>query len=395
MMRRAGPNIGPKTRQPALGPGGSPTHHELALDLIFNREALRTRLPSTLSARWSGAPPPPTGTRSVIRKDAYIGSRRSRNIPCHTPFHYLCFRNCLCSQLTLIRLNLWHIPHSEYLRPEAIVVGLAELANLKSLTIGFESPLSRPDQEFQRSPPPKRTVLLALARFELKGVSEYAEDLVAQIDAPLLESVYATFFDQLVFDVPQLAQLMRHTTGCQALNEAHMDFGDHRVQVEFLPPTRTLDEKSRLKVLCDGLNPHLSSLLQVFSSIFPSICSAEHLYIYTSRHTEDLQWLEILHPFTAVKNLYLNRKFAQRIALALLVREDVLPHLPAFENLFLEQSQPWEPVRDFNNEWPPARHWAVHCCTKALRSPCDRFPMGRATYYSPFVDSRDQLQYLS
>ena len=75
-----------------------------------------------------------------------------------------------------------------------------------------------------------------------------------------------------------------------------------------------------------------------------------HPHISTYR---DVQWLEILHPITAVKNLYLNRKFAQRIALALLVRErveDVLPHLPALENLFLEQSQPWEPVRDFNND---------------------------------------------
>ena len=26
------------------------------------------------------------------------------------------------------------------------------------------------------------------------------------------------------------------------------------------------------------------------------------------------------------------------------------PHLPALENLFLEQSQPWEPVRDSNND---------------------------------------------
>ena len=264
----------------------------------------------------------------------------------------------------LVRLHLGNIPHSGYFSPEAIIVSLAELSNLKSLTIGFESRLSRPDREFQRPPAPKRTVLPALTHFAFKGASEYAEDLVAQIYAPLLESIYVTFFDQLVIDAPQLAQLMRHTRGFQALNEAHVDFGDHHVQVEFLPPTRTFDEKSGLKVLCDGLNSQLSSLPQVFSSMFPSIYSVEHLYIYTSRHMptpwhdrhrdiEYMQWLEILHPFTAVKNLYLNRKIAQRIVLALLVRErvaDVLPHLPALENIFLEESQPWEPVLDFNND---------------------------------------------
>jgi hypothetical protein len=257
----------------------------------------------------------------------------------------------------LVCLNLGNIPHSGYFSPEAIVVGLTGLANLKYLTIGFESPLSRPDREIQRPPPPRRTVLPALTRFEFKGVSEYAEDLVAQINAPLLDSIYVTFFHELVFDIPQLARLMRRTTGFETLNQAHVDFGNYRVQVESLPPTRTFDEKSGLKVLCDELNTQFSSLIQVFTSIFPSIYMVEHLYIYTSRHLlsqwhrdiENMQWLEILHPFTSVKKLYLNRKFAQRIALALLVRKRVADMLPALENLFLERRRPWEPVQDFRD----------------------------------------------
>jgi hypothetical protein len=268
----------------------------------------------------------------------------------------------------LVCLDLGNIPHSGYFPPEAIVVGLTEFANLKSLTIGFESPLSRPDWESRRPPPPKRTVLPALTRFEFKGVSEYAEDLVAQIDAPLLDSIYVTFFHQLIFDIPQLARLMSRTARLQALNEVHVDFVDDGVQVESLPPTRTFDEKSGLKVLCDELNSQLSSLAQVFTSIFPSIYTVEHLYIYTSRSRylpsqccqwhrdiENMQWLEILHPFTAVRNLYLNIKFAQRIAPALLVRERATDELPALENIFLEEHIPSGPFLDAIGQFVAAR----------------------------------------
>jgi hypothetical protein len=273
----------------------------------------------------------------------------------------------------LVCLDLENIPHSGYFPPEAIVVGLAELANLKSLTIGFESPLSRPDWDNRRPPPPKCTILPALTRFEFKGVSEYAEDLVAQIDAPLLDSIYVTFFHQLIFNIPQLARLMRRTARLQALNEVHVDFVDDGVQVESRSPTRIFDEKSGLKVLCDELDSQLSPLAQVFTSIFPLICVVEYLYIYASRSRylpsqccqwhrdiENMQWLEILHPFTAVKNLYLNTKFAQRIVPALLVRERVTVVLPALENLFLEEHMPSGPFLETIGLFVAARQLLGH-----------------------------------
>ena len=89
----------------------------------------------------------------------------------------------LLSATDLVRLSLWNIPHSGYISPEAIVTALAVLANLKTLTVGFKSPLSLPDSA-RRPPPVKRTVLLALTRFKFKGVSEYLEDFVTRIDAP-------------------------------------------------------------------------------------------------------------------------------------------------------------------------------------------------------------------
>ena len=135
----------------------------------------------------------------------------------------------LLSATDLVRLMLWDIPNSGYISPEAIVTSLAVLANLKFLTIGFEYSLSFPDQE--RHPPLlTHTVLPVLTHFEVQGVSEYVEDLVSRIDAPLLDYIRITFLHEFAFDTSQLAQFLRRTTRLQALNEAYVHFDYFEVQ---------------------------------------------------------------------------------------------------------------------------------------------------------------------
>jgi hypothetical protein len=60
----------------------------------------------------------------------------------------------------------------------------------------FESPRSLLYRESRCQPPRTRTVLPALTRFELKGASEWLEDVVARIDVSLLNSTWLTFFHQ-------------------------------------------------------------------------------------------------------------------------------------------------------------------------------------------------------
>jgi F-box-like len=270
----------------------------------------------------------------------------------------------LLSATDLIRLDLVDIPHSGYMSPEAIVTGLAMLSNLISLTLKFKSPLSRPDRERRYPPPLTRTALHALTRFEFKGVSEYLEYIVARIDTPLLDSIRITFFQQLIFDIPQLAQFMRRTTRFQTLNEADMIFNDTSVQVGYLPPTWTLDENFGLRISCRDLEWQLSSLAQVITSFFPSIYIVEHLYIHWPQHLpsrwqDDIEniWLEILYPFSAVKSLYISKTFVKCIAVALqeLVGERVTDVLPALESLFLEELPPSGPVREAIGQFIAAR----------------------------------------
>jgi hypothetical protein len=253
----------------------------------------------------------------------------------------------LSSTAHLVHLDLWRIPHSGYISPKVMADGLSVLTRLESLFITFESPRSHPDWKRRRPSPPTRTsvILPVLTELYFKGVSEYLENLVAQIDAPQLDKLSITFFHQLIFDTPQLTQFISRTPKFKAHDEARVFFDDRHVRVT-LP--QTFDESLELTISCSQLDWQLSSLAQVCSSSFPQVLipAVENLYICDGRSSKGLwqgdiensQWLELLCPFTGVKSLYLSREFGPRIAPALqeLVGERVTEVLPALEKLYLE-----------------------------------------------------------
>ena len=255
----------------------------------------------------------------------------------HIPFPGL--PKLLLSATHLVSLILFDIPHSGYFSPEAIVTGLSALTSLESLQIRFNSPRSRPDRS-RRPPPLTRALLPALTYFKFIGVSEYLDDLVARLNAPLLHKLDITFFHQLVFDTPQLTQFISRTPEFKARDDALVQFADSSVQVS------TYDKALRLEISCGQSDWQLSSLAQVCGSIFVS--AIEHLYIqedissspWQDDDIEIVQWLELLHRFTAVKDLRISRKFIPRIAPTLkeLVGGRVREVLPALKTLFLVET---------------------------------------------------------
>jgi hypothetical protein len=89
--------------------------------------------------------------------------------------------------------------------------------------------------------------------------------------------------------------------------------------------------------------------------------------------TENAQWLELLHPFTAMKNLYLSKEFTPRIAPALqeLVGERVVEILPALQRLFLEEVNPAGPVQEAIEKFVAARQLSGHPIVVSPYSPWD------------------------
>jgi hypothetical protein len=288
---------------------------------------------------------------------------------------FLALPKLLLSATHLVRLILYRIPHSGYFSPEAIITRLAVMPNLNLLIIGFQSPQSRPHRE-SRPLPAIRTVLPALTYFDFKGASEYLEYFLARIDTPLLDYIYITFFHQLIFDIPQLAQFMGRWTRFQELKEAHVSFEDNGVYVETCPPGSYFRKETGLLISCRDLDWQLSSSVQVFTSFFPSIYTVEHLYIYkpqdsqTQRQVdiENIQWLEIFHPFAAVENLYLSEKLAPSIAPALqeLVGDRRTEVLPILQNIFLEGLKPSGPIQEGIREFVSARQLSGRPITVSL-----------------------------
>jgi len=95
----------------------------------------------------------------------------------------------LLSATNLVHLRYNNFTGSGYIPPQAMVTGLSMLTRLESLSLTFESPRDIPDRAIRTPPPHTHTLLPALTYLYFKGPSEYMEDFVAQIDAPLLESV--------------------------------------------------------------------------------------------------------------------------------------------------------------------------------------------------------------
>lgn len=252
----------------------------------------------------------------------------------------------LLSATGLVNLSLCGIPLSGYISPEAMVAGLSVLTRLKSLWLEFQSPL----WEIGRPPPRTRARLPALTHFEFKGMCEYLEDLVARIDTPLLDDLNITFSHQIIFDAPQLAQLISRTPKFRASDEACVKFSDLDVSIT-LPRGGTFNATLHFAISCTGSLRQLSSLTQVctsplYQALIPTV---ECLYILDAeflrpcwqdniKGEESRQWLQLLRPFTAVNDLYLYREFVPYFATTLqeLGAENIAEVLPALRRIFLE-----------------------------------------------------------
>ena len=271
----------------------------------------------------------------------------------------------LLSATGLVELELTRIPYSGYIPPDAMATCLSALIRLESFKIGFKSPRSRPDWRKRRPPPRTRTLLPILTHLWFKGVSDYLDDFLAQIDAPLLDELCIKFFHQLVFDTPQFTQFIYRTPKFMAHElQARVNFSDSFVVIT----TQTFGVKLDLEISCSQTDWQLSSLAQVCSnSLWALIHAVEYLYfedVYLLRQWQDdiesREWVELLRPFITVKDLCISEEFVPRIVPALreLTRERVTEVLPTLQTLFLDEPPPSGPVQEAIGHFVVARQLA-------------------------------------
>jgi hypothetical protein len=203
-----------------------------------------------------------------------------------------------------------------------------------------------------------------------EGISEYLEDLVAWIDTPILNVIFITFYDQPIFDSQQLSRFIRLAPKFEAFKEAHVSFFDDKFKVELklkLPSSKLI----RFEILCGELGLQLSYLT---SSLLP-LHTVENLYIFDDEYSpifadrwgvENTRWLELSHPFTALKNLHLiSREFAPLIVpiLQALVGERGTEVLPTLQNIFLPELELSGPIEEAIQRFIATRQLSGHPLT--------------------------------
>ena len=328
-------------------------------------EAMQVPFPElTRLGLWSG------GGIVPVLPDSFLGGStpRLQFLMLHRiPFPGL--PKLLLSATHLVELHLVDIPHSGYISPEAMVTSLSTLTSLVILTLKFESRLSRPDWANRRLPPPTRSVLPVLSSFYFKGACEYLEGLMTCIDSPRLDKLSITWFDQIVFGMPQFIQFISHSPILETFEKAIVDFSKYTATVKLSSQTSGYGMLN-MAISCRELDWQVSSMEQVCTSCLPPLSPLEDLYIYGhlfwppvwQDNIENTLWLELLRPFTGVKNLYLSDKFASLIIPALqeLTGGSTTEVLPTLENIFVEELQPSGTVQASIRQFAATRQVTGH-----------------------------------
>jgi hypothetical protein len=196
------------------------------------------------------------------------------------------------------------------------------------------------------------------------------EVLVTHIDAPQLRELDINFFNDLVFVTAQLTRFISHTLTFEAFYEATVAFEDSTASVELTSAYTELNASLSVSVYCEELDWQLSFLEQVCTPFLPSLSTLQDLYMMSDRWPQDWkdnidyeQWLELLHSFSAVKNLYLSEELAPCVVPAL---KDLIGGRTAFSNLqniFVEELQESGPVEEGIGKFVAARQVTSHPIT--------------------------------
>ena len=318
---------------------------EMTSDSTWERLAPLMQQPFPALTHLCIHPYPPM--RNVISRSFLGGSASSLRDLLLVGVPFPALTDLLLSATNLVRL--WHdsIPPSGYISPQGVVAGLAALIRLESLSLTFYPPQSLLGRAIRIPPPHTRTLLPALTCLRFHGVPEYLEDLVARIDAPLLESMEIELSHKEVLEFPQLAKFVRRADKLSLVDRAEVSLESDRISVTLsqrLLVARVDPKTLILKPACHDLNVRLSELAQSCVSCLPTPSSFECLHIHDLIHNSwqnvtDAQWLELLHPFNTVKDLRLSKTVAPHVAQALrgLPADQVMEVLPALEVVFISR----------------------------------------------------------
>src|SRR6266850_354952 len=256
----------------------------------------------------------------------------------------------LLSAPHLTSIRLWKIPITGYISPVTMAVCLAELPHLEDLRIEFRPGMNGNDMGSSFL---TRSTLPSLTTFHFKGVCEYLENLIARIDAPILQTLSITFC-AIVLRIPQLYRFLSCAERPDPPRQVVVEFDYWRVELKFIP-----SYNFELAIKYDNVAGQVSSMAAVCHELGPLLSRVERLDLHGKRlppypvwqddtAPTGVQWLALFCPFTTVESLYISKKLESLVAPALeeITRERPGAVFPKLRTLFLEELQPSGPVRE-------------------------------------------------
>jgi hypothetical protein len=281
-------------------------------------------------------------TRSpLILGGTFLGGHAPRLRTIHlsgisVPFAAL--RRLLSSVNDLDILELHYIPNNACLSPDDLVTSLSPLTRLRRLSLTVRHSTSRLAPS-SRSPPQARITLSSLLNLELRGDSEYFERLVPRINVPRLRYFTITFYNRLIFEIPQLCQFIGLVDALRSPTEVIVILSQSVVSISLIRrgKRRSLLGELHFYILCRQLDWQLSSTAQLFSQLAPFLIKVRNLTIKKcdslppireENDVDSAQWLNLFAPFSGVHMVDVTEDFVPDVLQDLgMATEGVLPAL--------------------------------------------------------------------
>jgi len=256
-------------------------------------------------------------------------------------------RRLLLSTSHLSWLWLLKIPNTCYFSPEDLVACLSALVHLRRLWVGFCSPASRPNPSIMTRPPsPERTTLPSLVALHFDGACEYLEGFVARIDCPVLATLWIKYFNQLIFEIPQLVQFISRVDGLKSPSEVIVQPVGYSTMSLLRPRNGTrIRGECCFRIPCRQLDWQLSFLTQILDPLSPLLRRVHVLSIKSSnlairKDWEDVdttQWLELFQPLSQTSDIRVTvEKLVPDVMRALVSEDMTTGTLPRLTSLHLQ-----------------------------------------------------------
>jgi hypothetical protein len=168
-----------------------------------------------------------------------------------------------------------------------------------------------------------------------------------------------TYFNQIDFDTPRLAQFINRDASVLSDDDfarVGLSLGTLQIEISCREPDWQL---SSIEQVCNSSLHPLSMVEDL---------NLEHRYrqlVWNNDAVENTLWLQLLLPFTAVKNLYLCKEFAPGIAAALQELDGgrITEVLPSLRNIFVKGLEPSGPFQEKIGQFVAARQLSNHTIT--------------------------------